>query len=511
MKDLSVIDGAIQRPCSAEPFEADRIDRFFAVLAFIIGYIYIRWVIFSGQGWGVAAFTAGFCIFVTLYLIKKGINIPTTAYFFLGAVLLTGISYALYSGNGLRPWRGLFLHCAAVYYVLSASGRLVLGDTSNWILLDGINGFLIIPFRNFSCQYKSIFSRKYMEKSRERKALSIALGVLLALLASGIVLPLLMKADSGGFYRIAKGIIEYFRWIQDQLAEIVINSVLAIPVAAYLFGLGAGSVHGRGCSTFKKDNVEHWVKSMGILAPATIYTSLGLICCLYLVFIGSQLPYFFSAFFGRRPEGWQIYSEYARSGFFELCQIAAFNMFLLIMANFLHKGSEGKNHVIKILNALLSLLTLLLIATAFSKMALYIGAYGLSIRRLLPCLFMIFLAVIFAAIIVLQKRRFSIVRFSVLIGTLMFCAICLLDPDGFAARYNADRYLSGTLEKFDVQILYQSGPAGINPALRVYGETDDKLLKGELEEYINNQQHASMGVRGSSRDNLQHMLVRCRL
>jgi hypothetical protein len=208
------------------------------------------------------------------------------------------------------------------------------------------------------------------------------------------------------------------------------------------------------------------------------------------------------------PEGWQIYSEYARSGFFELCQIAAINLFLLTLANLFCKKPQRENYVLKILNCLLSLLTLILIATAFSKMALYIGAYGLSIRRLLPCLFMVFLAVVCIGVIVLQKRRFSIMRLSVFVGTLMICALCLLNPDGFVARYNADRFLLGTLESFDVQILYQSGPAGVDPALKVYAQTVDEELKAELKAYIYDQQRESAKSLGQSRDSLQNMLVR---
>lgn len=341
-----------------------------------------------------------------------------------------------------------------------------------------------------------------------RQILSVALGLLLTLLIAGVILPLLMRADSGGFSKIANQIFEYYRWVQNQFMDIIFSCILAIPIAAYLFGLVAGCAHDRGCSTFKREDIQYAIGSAQVLASATVYTMLGLICCLYLVFIGSQLPYFFSAFAGVMPEGWQIYSEYARSGFFELCQIATINLSLLALANLLCKKPQGKYYALKILNTLLSLLTLLLIATAFSKMALYIGAYGLSIRRLLPCLFMVFLAIVFGGVIVLQKRQFSIVRLSAFVGTLMICTFCLLNPDGFVARYNADRFLSGTLESFDAQILYQSGPAGIAPALKVYAQTVDEELKAELKAYIYDQQQDSAKLLGRSQDSLQNMLVR---
>lgn len=501
-------DAAMLRVKPKEAFIADGGDVLFALFAFVLGFFFVRWVLFSWQGWGVTAFTIGYCLAVTLYLMKKGVSMTRYGCFWLALVTLTGISYSLYANNGLEPWRSLFLFCSAIYYVLYASGRLISHSTSNWLLLDGINGLFIIPFKNFGCQYKSLSSHNPIKGSTGRQILSIMFGLLLALLVAGMVLPLLMRADSGGFSKIASSIYEYYRWVQNQFMDLLFNGFLAIPTAAYLFGLVAGCAHNRGCSTFKREGIQYMIESIRVLASATVYTALGLICGLYLVFIGSQLPYFFSAFAGQRPEGWQIYSEYARNGFFELCQIAAINLSILILANLFCKKTQRDSYALKILNCLLSLLTLILIATAFSKMALYIGAYGLSIRRLLPCLFMIFLAFVFGGVIALQKWRFSIVRFSVFIGALMICSLCFLNPDGFVARYNADRFLSGTLESFDVGILYQSGPAGIDPALKIYAQTVDERLKTELKAYIYDQQKECEKLLGQSQDSLQNMHIR---
>jgi hypothetical protein len=245
--------------------------------------------------------------------------------------------------------------------------------------------------------------------------------------------------------------------------------------------------------------------------PATLYTALGLTCILYGVFIGSQLPYFFSAFAGQRPEGWLVYSEYARSGFFELCQIAAINLSLLVLANLFSKRPRQEDLFLKILNGLLAMLTLLLIATAFSKMALYIGAYGLSMRRLLPCLFMLFLSIVCLGVIVLQKWPFSILRLAAATGTVMLCVLCFSNPDGWVAGYNADRYLSGTLESYDVEILYRSGAAGVEPALRVFSRTADQELKKSIQDYLDDQLEASSAVAGTSKDSAQNLNARNRM
>nr|HPL98415.1 hypothetical protein [Bacillota bacterium] len=92
-----------------EPFIADGWDTIFAVLAFVLGFFFVRWVMFSWQGWGVTVFTFGYCIAVTMYFIKKGVAITPSGFFWLAAVVLIGISYSLYLNNGLELWRSLFL------------------------------------------------------------------------------------------------------------------------------------------------------------------------------------------------------------------------------------------------------------------------------------------------------------------------------------------------------------------------------------------------------------------
>lgn len=507
------------------PFSADRTDGLFALFAFVLGFYFARWVLFSWEGWGVTAFTLVYCASLTIYLVKKGVSMQKASWFWLAVTALTGISFSLWNDNGLEPWRSLLLLGSAVYWVILATGLPILGKTSNWIGLDGINGFLVIPFSNFSCQYTSLSHLSRNKKAQASQFLSIALGLIITFIVMAMVIPLLLKADSGGFAMLTSGISACFK--EMKLGEYIVHAILAIPTAAYIFGLAAGSAHKRGCETFKEDSTRKALAVFRILPGATVYTLLGLLCSLYVLFIGSQLPYFFSAFAGQRPEGWQVYSEYARSGFFELCRIAAINLSVLLIANLfgkntsIFKGIEASpdvagshtnrlhgSKILKILNSSLAVLTLLLIATAMSKMFLYIGVYGLSMRRLLPCLFMVFLAVICGGIIALQKWYFSIARLGAVAGAAMLCALCLVDPDGFVTRYNADRYLAGSLKGFDVEILHRSGPAGVDSALKVYAQTGDQTLQAELKEYLLAQQRQTETFSGQHRDNLQKARVR---
>lgn len=475
-----------------EYFEPDRQDGIFALFAFVLGFCFAHWVFFSWQGWGVTLFTLGYCAVVGIYFSKKGVHMTRASWFWLAIVLLTGISFSLWANNGLGAWPAILLFCSAVYWITCCAGLQILGKTSNLISLDFLNSIMIIPFSNISCQFKSLGFLSRNRKAERRQILSIALGLGLTLIVMAVVLPMLMKADSGGFSRIANGILKVFNGLE--VGETIVYGILAVPIGAYIFGLVAGGAHRRGCDMFEKDSTLKFFAGLQILPVATVYTMLALLCTLYVLFIGSQLPYFFSAFVGERPEGWQIYSEYARSGFFELCRIAAINLIVLTAANLFGQKQHKTGMTLKILNALLAILTLILIATALSKMVMYIGAYGLSMRRLLPCVFMVFLAVICGGVVALQKWTFSITRMAVSLGVVMLCLLCLGDPDGFIANYNADRYLAGTLKSFDVEILYRSGPAGVDPAMRLYEDTDEEGLRGEIKKYLVFQQKAVKSI-----------------
>lgn len=506
-------DGEVKTalPRSKKPFSPDFKDCYLALFTFVLGFLFARWVLFSWQGWGVSVFTLLYCGAIAAYLLKKKVPIPAAGWFWLAMVILLGVSSGLWENRGLAPWQGLFLFGSAVYWILCSTGVLIMGKTSDLFCLDGINALFIIPFSNFGSQYNSLALLGRNKASRGRDILSILLGLGLALLVLIIVYPLLLAADGGGFARIAAGISAWFNFTGAALWETFWQLILAIPIAAYIFGLAAGSVHKRGTDKFPRDRTLKNIADWQLLPLISVYILLSLLCTLYIVFIGSQMPYFFSAFTGQRPEGWQIYSEYARSGFFELCSIAVINLIVLIVANVMSQRREKSRLFLKILNGLLAALTLVLIATAFSKMALYIGAYGLSMRRLLPCFFMIFMAVISAGVIARQKWQFSITRLAAGAGIIMFCTLCLMNPDGLVVRYNADRYLAGTLNDFDVTILRSSGPAGVAPALMVYEQTSDEGLKARLREYLLLEQDLVAEGAGKPRDNLEKARARDKL
>ena len=471
-------------------FKPDAVDFVFALVTFLLGYLFTRWVWFDWTGFGVSVFTIAYLLCITGYLLKKDVfESSFFTWFWLTITFVTGISYALWDNIGMQEIRSLLLFGSATYYVISASGSDARGKTDSSPMIDALNALIIVPFRNFFNQYVSF---KVLGKSgnvlkKGSKLLHILLGVVLSLILVAIIVPLLERADSGGFGVV----LGFFRSLFENnyrpefdIGQFIGHMVFTVPIAAFIYGLVSGAAHKKGTDIVKQESADNAARAVRILQPVTVFVMLGVTCVLYLIFIFSQLPYFFSAFTGTIPDGWLLHSEFARQGFFELCAIAAINLALLTIGNAMCKKRRTESKLLRAFNITLSAITLVLIATAFSKMILYVQVFGLTILRILPCVFMLFLAIVFTTIIVRQfasvKKEFSIVRFSLIVGAIMLCLLSLANPDAIVVRYNANRYLSGTLREFDTDIIFRADFAGVIPAIRVYENTQDPELREEI-------------------------------
>lgn len=463
-------------------------------------------------GWGVALFTLLYCAAVTLYLRHRGRRLTGEAKFWLTILLLTGLSFALWSGRSLSFWRLLLLFSSAVYWVLIAAGTTVSGRTSDWLPYDLLHGLFVIPLGMLGHQLHGLAHLRARHPGWGRRVWPIALGAGLAALFLGVVSPLLLRADAGGFAALLRAVAGWARWEQPAISvELVIQIMLAIPAGAYIHGLIVGSARHKSDQAPALAAVSQHLEGYRLLPVPTILTLLALVCATYIAFMGSQFSYFFSAFAGERPAGWQLYAEYARRGFFELCVIAVLNFSVLVLAQLGVERTGQRHPWLLRLTRLLAALTLLLVATAFSKVALYVGQFGLTVERILPSVFLVWLALVWGAVAVRRRPDFSVVRLAVLAGAVLWCGLALMDPDGLASRYNARRYLDGTLESFDVIVLVRAGPAGVPAALGLYEQTDDPDLRLQLARYLGWMRSYAARAASTMRDTFQHAWARRQL
>lgn len=419
-------------------------DGIFALLFLFLGWFYWEAVLNFKNYYGITVFTVVFTGTVLLYFYFSNIRPGKSSWFWFGVTLVLGASFSLpYAVSLLGILQILALHVAAVYWVLSATGNLMEGKkTSNWILFDLVKAVFVFPWGNFWRLPSVLFQwiKKGTGKKgsgRKKTVLAAVSGIVIAVLCLSVVLPLLFKADQE-FYVLYQSLFSGMnQWFRSLAAKFNIWEFLSfkLPTALFMYGLVYGCIHGRRKEVLKKEDLQRAGQKARIMPGTTVAIVLFTLCGVYFLFIGMQINYFFGAFAGNLPAGFS-YAEYARSGFFELCRIAAINLVILLAADGMSVKRFRENRILRICNMLLSLLTLLLLITASAKMGLYIVTYGLTVKRVLASVFMLWIAAVFVMVAVLQLKEIPILKTAVFLGILLFALLCVLPVEQGIESYN---------------------------------------------------------------------------
>lgn len=109
-------------------------------------------------------------------------------------------------------------------------------------------------------------------------------------------------------------------------------------------------------------------------------------------------------------------------------------------------AESGK--ALKIMTVILSVFTLILIATAQSKMFLYIKEYGLTPKRVYTSWLMFILAAVFVLIIIFCFKKFNAARIGAGIITAAALLLGFCGVDSLIARYDASLIESGVMSDF---------------------------------------------------------------
>ncbi len=160
------------------------------------------------------------------------------------------------------------------------------------------------------------------------------------------------------------------------------------------------------------------------------------------------------------------YAEYAREGFFQLCIVCAFNAVILLSFHIFAKKNGKKYDIIKMLySSVISVFTLVLVATALSKMFLYIGSYGLTRLRVYSSWMIVLLAVFFIITLIYQFAPKLPISSALLVAFVVFFGLITLpNVDAVVANYNVNAYISGDLKTVDVYTLVEYEESAV-PAL----------------------------------------------
>jgi len=489
-------------------FRWDRFDFLMAISCFILGFLYMRIVFFEPQGWGVTLFALIFIGAVFAYTRFKNVTASDESWFWAGVLLVIAASFALWQGNSVSGLRPLLLLASAIYWVLILTRTTQSGATSDWLPLDILRGMLTLPISHLHIQYNCL--RSFL-KGRVKLRSNVSYGVLGVIIASifiAVAWPFLITADTGGFQDLLRELNIYPLYMPYIDNQLVLQIILMFPTAAYMFALLAKGVHSE-TEAHMDGSLSRSPDKLRVMPAVTVYTALTILNIFYVVFLITQAPYYIAAFRGVIPEGWESYAEFARRGFFELIAISVLNSIFIAFSHLFITGIGKNAKPFKLLMIILSLCSLFLAATAAARLILYVDRFGLTLMRVLPSVFMVFLTIVFIGVIVKQFKRISIMRLAAFTGALLICLLFIVNIEGIITGYNADRYIEGTLEEFDTSVLWNAGAAGIPAAIRVFKESDDPILRNEIRDNFLYWTNIALGeTDGTIRDTLQHKSVR---
>ena len=179
--------------------------------------------------------------------------------------------------------------------------------------------------------------------------------------------------------------------------------------------------------------------SLGALETGTI---LGLLNLLFLSFVLVQIRYFFGGAATVLATTGLTYTQYARTGFFELVWVAALVLPCLLGLHRLQSPGDARAQRLFSAQAGVQVVLLsVILASAVMRMHLYQQQYGLTELRFYTMAFMGWLAVTFVWFVlsVLRGRREWFAFGAVAAAFVLILGLHIVNPDALIVRVNAAR------------------------------------------------------------------------
>lgn len=438
-------------------------DKAFMLLFFALSFIFINFCF--------PAFNLGFTIFYALLFVASTVylyraeNQPSLFSMICGGLSLAGSAvFSVYDDHLINFIMLILIGGLFTIYCLGLSNAFHNKQGSFKLIKDIISGSLLYPFKNLPDMFGSI---KVSVKS-DKKSFNAVIGILVALPVLVVIIPLLVISDAA-----FEGLVGL---VISNIGKYILQIIFAFVIAPYLISFMLGKKQGINKRTGKSRSAG------GKSIPASgLISFLSVISATYMVYLFSQLAYFFSTFNGILPDDYEYSaSAFARRGFFEMFAICVINILIISIATILAKRNDNKklSPAIKALSCFISLFSVLLIITAMSKMKLNISIFGLSKNRLLVSVFMLMLLVILAFFLIhIFVPRLNYMQPIIIICSTMFIALAFADVDGAVAKYNVNAYQQGELETVDVLYLGDLADSAIPYILEL---ADDDNLSNQV-------------------------------
>ncbi len=296
-----------------------------------------------------------------------------------------------------------------------------------------LGGFFYAPFAALA-RFFGALSGLFGKKETNERTRAVRIGVLIGVLLALVVVPLLISADA------ALRVVLENAFKDIRLGPTVIRVILALVVAALFYSFIFHMAYEQ--KPYRTDAYPKRFNSAGVAA------TVGILLAIYAIFAVFQFTYL-TGLAGLPAE--LTYSGYAVRGFTELCVVVSINLVCFALCV---TFTEGDRLLRGLMTGLLAA-TVMLLASSMARLVMYIDAYGLTINRILPFWFMLFLlALIVLCAVKLFVPRLKLLRVATGTFAAFYFALSLLNLDAIVARSVLARAEEkGRLERTDADFL----------------------------------------------------------
>lgn len=172
---------------------------------------------------------------------------------------------------------------------------------------------------------------------------------------------------------------------------------------------------------------------------------LGSLAALFALFVIVQLRYLFGGAEVVRTSVVLTYAQYARRGFFELVVASLLLLPVLAGVNWARERSPGAKRLFLVLAGVLGVLLLVIMASAWQRLAIYRAEFGLTELRFYAVATLPWLIITLLTFFVAVSRN-RVAEFSAAViayAALTLLVLDVLNPDAFIVRTNAARIAEG--------------------------------------------------------------------
>lgn len=457
---------------------------FYLLLSFFFGLFFLTCFYDNYDGIGLSILVFGGYGFYFLALQKLEIKIKKASYPYMIGSMILGLSIIFTNSSFINFFDKVGIVVLSGIFLVKQ-----LYEDKTWGFGQYLKNGVLFMAQIFRTIYYPIsnlmkFLKKKNNQTKENSVKYVVYGILISIPLLIILFPLLLSSDKW-FSNIFEGLVSWIYYFPNFIGVV------------FVFFVGFlgfyGSLSALSLERLEKQQVEKPKYHSTIAITFNFIISM-----LYTIFCILQIIQMVQVSLGKQSI---IYSEFARSGFFELLFVCAIN-FIIVMFS-CNRYEDTK--ILKGILTYISVCTYIMIGSSAYKMLLYISVYHLTLDRILVLLGLLFFLFFMAGLLIyIYKRQFPIFKYVLLVGMLIYILFSFSKPDKIIANYNVEHLRNSLTVDEDIRYLTQNLSLDAIPTIETMdvsalSKNEKELIRERMVEVVNHEKKNTIRTYNFSR------------